>query len=443
MTTSYYADRANLSRLQHLHPDWSHQQVATALGRSREWVKKWRKRVREEVTADMPLERVLQGHCRARIHPPAKTPATVVERILSIRDAPPQGLRRVAGPKAIAYYLRREAEQDSEPLPVPSCRTIYRILKAQGRIAQRQPRVTQPVQRPAPLLSWQLDFKDVSTVPADPLGKQQHVVETLNALDVGTSLLLDAQVREDFTAETALVAVAQTLQTQGMPQLLTLDRDPRWVGSPHGSDFPSARLGFCACLGIQTHVCDPHHPQQNAFVERYHRTYQQECLALDRPNTLEQARQVTQAFAHHYNEERPNQALSCGNQPPRTAFPSLPSLPPLPQLVDPDHWLHALDGLHLERKVNRHGQVSVDLKPYYVSARLAGQRVILQLDATQRCLHVLHQEQFLKSVPLKGLLGQLLPFEQFLTLMLQQARAQQRLRSLQERRFRRGLGDSP
>lgn len=190
-------------------------------------------------------------------------------------------------------------------------------------------------------------------------------------------------------------------------------------------------------------VCDPHHPQQNAFVERYHRSYQHECLALERPSTLEQARQVTEAFVQHYNVERPNQALSCGNQPPRIAFASLPSLPPLPLVVDPDHWLHALDGLHLERKVNRHGQVSVDLTLYYVSARLAGQRVVLHLDATQRCLHVLHQERLLKSLPLKGLVGHLLTFEQFLALMLQQALAQQRLRSLQARRFRRGLGDSP
>lgn len=443
MTTSYYAERANLYRLQQVHPQWSHQQLAATLGRSREWVKKWRKRFREEVAASLPLEQVLQGHGRARLHRPPTTPAPVVERILSIRDAPPQGLRRVPGPEAIAYYLHREAEQEAEPLPVPSCRTIYRILKAHQRIAQRQPRVTQPVERPAPLSSWQLDFKDVSTVPADPFGKQQHVVETLNVLDVGTSLLVEAQVREDFTAETALASVAQTLQTQGRPQLLTLDRDPRWVGSPHGSDFPSALVRFCACLGIQVHVCDPQHPQQNAFVERYHRTYQQECLALDRPTTLEQARQVTQTFVQHYNVERPNQALSCGNQPPRTAFPSLPNLPPLPLVVDPDHWLHALDGLHLERKVNRHGQVSVDLKLYYVSSRLAGQRVVLHLDATQRCLHVLQEDKPLKSVPLKGLVGHLLTFEQFLAFMLQQARAQQRLRSLQERRFRRGLGESP
>lgn len=249
MTTSYYAERANLSRLHQLHPDWSHQQLATALGRSREWVKKWRKRLREEGAAGLPLTQVLQGHSRARKHPPAQTPALIVERILSIRDEPPQGLRRVPGPEAIAYYLGQQAEQETEPLPVPSCRTIYRILKAQGRIAQRLPRVTQPVERPAPLSSWQLDFKDVSTVPADPFGKQQHVVETLNVLDVGTSILLEAQVRQDFTAQTALESLAQVLQTHGRPKLLTLDRDPRWVGSPAGSDFPSARLALLCLSG--------------------------------------------------------------------------------------------------------------------------------------------------------------------------------------------------
>ncbi len=62
MTTSYYADRANLSCLQQLHPDWSHQQLADALERSRDWAKKWRKRLREEVAAGKPSEEVLQGH---------------------------------------------------------------------------------------------------------------------------------------------------------------------------------------------------------------------------------------------------------------------------------------------------------------------------------------------------------------------------------------------
>jgi hypothetical protein len=53
------------------------------------------------------------------------------------------------------------------------------------------------------------------------------VVETLNVLDTGTSVLLDAQVRIDFTAKTALEALADPLQTYGRPQRITLDRDPR------------------------------------------------------------------------------------------------------------------------------------------------------------------------------------------------------------------------
>jgi transposase InsO family protein len=55
-------------------------------------------------------------------------------------------------------------------------------------------------------------------------------------------------------------------------------------------------------------ICDPHHPQQNAFVERYNRSYQEECLALDRPADLEQARSVTETFVKHYNVERPLKA---------------------------------------------------------------------------------------------------------------------------------------
>jgi hypothetical protein len=42
--------------------------------------------------------------------------------------------------------------------------------------------------------------------------KQQQVVEVLNTLDVGTSILLDAQARGDFIMATAIEAVAQTIQ---------------------------------------------------------------------------------------------------------------------------------------------------------------------------------------------------------------------------------------
>jgi hypothetical protein len=85
---------------------------------------------------------------------------------------------------------------------------------------------------------------DVSTVQAEPDGKQQHVVAVLNTVDVGTSVLVAAQARGDFSAETSLEAVADLLRTYGRPQALTFDRDTRFVSSPQGSDFPSALVRF-------------------------------------------------------------------------------------------------------------------------------------------------------------------------------------------------------
>src|SRR5260370_1140802 len=109
MRPSYYAARANLYYLRQHHPDWSSAQFAAALGYSEDWVKKWLKRFQEELAQGQPLEQVLQGHSRARKRAPEKTHPVVVAEILSIRDHPPEGLRRVPGQEAIRYYLQRSS----------------------------------------------------------------------------------------------------------------------------------------------------------------------------------------------------------------------------------------------------------------------------------------------------------------------------------------------
>jgi hypothetical protein len=87
--------------------------------------------------------------------------------------------------------------------------------------------------------------------------------------------------------------------------------------------------------------------------------------------------------------------------------------------------------------------VSIDLKRYSVSSHLVGQHVVLHLDARGRCMQVLHEQHVIKSLPLKGLVGRSLSFEQFLTHLLRQARAQARLRSLQERKYRTAAFAAP
>ena len=92
-------------------------------------------------------------------------------------------------------------------------------------------------------------------------------------------------------------------------------------------------------------------------------TYDRECLKVHRPSTLEQAREITAAFQIRSNTERPNQARSCGNRPPRVAFPDLPPMPPLPMLVDPDAWLPLIDRHRYVRQVRPNGTVVVEHTP--------------------------------------------------------------------------------
>jgi len=422
MEEEWYADRTRLRQLLRDHPDWSHRACAAEIGRSLGWVKKWTRRLRAAALGD---DGVLRGQSRARKRPPPPWDPRVIDRILEVRDRPPENLRRTPGPKAILYYLERDAELQALGLALPrGGRTIWRILTQHGRIAPPARPTHEPVERPDPLSSWQLDFKDAATVAPEPAGKQQHVVEVLNTVDVGTSISLDAQVDQDVTARTSVVAVAQLVRAQGLPDQVTFDRDPRFVGSWSGRDFPSPFVRFWACLGVQVTICPPHRPDKNAFVERYHRSDTSECLRVDKPGTPEEVRTATATYKEHDNHERPNQALSCGNRPPRVAFPNLPARPPVPLLVDPDAWLRRIDGRSYVRKVRENGTVRVDDTLSYLGQDLAGQYVGMQVDAARREFAVLQRGQEVKRLPIKGLQGGALPFDAFVAALAEQARTE-------------------
>lgn len=263
MEATVIADRTTLRTLLREHPDWRQADFAEALNRSLGWVKKWVKRFRQAPTDDL---RVVHGRSRAPKHPPARVPAEVVERILAIRDHPPAKLGRIPGPKAILYYLNQDSDL-KERLRIPrSTNTIWRILSDHQRITSPRRRSPTPTALPPPMTSWQLDFKDVSTVARQADGKQQHVVEVLNTIDVGTSTLVDAQARCDFTAETALRAVATIVEQHGLPERVSIDRDPHWVGSQQQRDFPAPLVRFLLCLGVEVTICPPHRPDKNGFV---------------------------------------------------------------------------------------------------------------------------------------------------------------------------------
>ena len=419
MEEQWIVDRCRLRAVWLEHPEWSKRQLAEAVGHSKSWVKKWLRRIRSR-----PLEdrEVLQGFSRARKRPPPGTVPEVVTRILEIRDDPPPKLGRIPGPVTILYYLQKDKLLTEAGCALPrSTRTVWKILDRYHRIARPGRREHEELERPEPGVEWGMDFHDVSTVPADPQGKKQHVVEILNLVDHGSSAVVASEPGSEYTAETALRTVAQVLLEEGCPDRIDLDRDPRWVGSWTAKDFPSPMLRFLQCLGIDPQVCPPQRPDKNPFVERYHRNFKYECQLIEQPHNLAETREVNQPYVHFYNYERPNQAITCANQPPLVKFPNLPHLSPVPQTIDPDRWLLLQTGKTYTRRLGRDGCFQLGNQIYYVQQKLHGRSVTIWVDGRQRELGIFIDGRVIKKLPIKGLQNRMMVFDDFVDWMAKEA----------------------
>jgi hypothetical protein len=175
MPATWFARRAALHCLSQQHPDWTNADLAGAVGASESWVNKWLARLKHAPATD-PTRSHARSH--ARHTPPPSTPRPVVEHILALRDEPPAHLRRVPGPRTIVAFLHQDPEALALGVPLPrSTRTVWKVLRAHGRIATELPRQHQPLVPADPLVELQADFTDMGTVPAEPGGKRQHAVE--------------------------------------------------------------------------------------------------------------------------------------------------------------------------------------------------------------------------------------------------------------------------
>lgn len=221
MEVEWLVARTRLYQLRNEHPEWSKRRLAHEVGYSYAWVKKWLKRFAE---ADEVAPELFQSRSRRPKARQKRVPEAVVRRILEIRDNPPAGLARIPGPVTILYYLHEDEALKQQGVYIPtSSRTIWRILDEHQRIVRPSRPEHKPEDRPAPLTHWQMDFKSISSVPADPEGKRQHVVETLNVVDKGTSILLAGIPRDDYNAETVFDGLVTTLHEHGLPKVITFD----------------------------------------------------------------------------------------------------------------------------------------------------------------------------------------------------------------------------
>jgi hypothetical protein len=277
------------------------------------------------------------------------------------------------------------------------------------------------------MVEWQIDFKVAISSGLPDNDKRAHQVEALDVVDAGTSILIANPARSAYNATTVIETLITIFRQHGLPTCIRFDRDPRFVGSWSGRDFPAAFVRFVYCLGLQPLICPPHRPDKNPFVERYHRTYEGECLQRQRPENLQETQEVNALFRHHYNFERPHQGLSCGNQPPLVAFSQLPVLPTLPESINPDKWLDAIRGRYYRRRVQANGSIQVGRQRYYVARAEAGKTVAVTVGSHSKLLKVIRDRQVIKSMPIKGLHDESMALDRYVTVICQEAESEYRL----------------
>ena len=78
-------------------------------------------------------------------------------------------------------------------------------------------------------------------------------------------------------------------------------------------------MDWCADRGIAVHYIQPGKPDQNAYIERFNRSYRTEILDAYLFESLAEVRALTEQWLMTYNHERPHDSL--GRVPPLTFLP--------------------------------------------------------------------------------------------------------------------------
>ena len=103
----------------------------------------------------------------------------------------------------------------------------------------------------------------------------------------------------------ALVAV------HGCPSAIRVDNGPEFTAQPF--------VDWCADHRVTIRYIQPGKPDQNAYIERFNRTYRTEVLNAHLVESVAELRALTDAWLVVYNRERPHDSL--GRVPPLTFLP--------------------------------------------------------------------------------------------------------------------------
>lgn len=124
---------------------------------------------------------------------------------------------------------------------------------------------------------------------------------TFNVLDDFNREGIAIEIDTSITGERLIRLFSQIETERGLPATLRTDNGPEFIGQ--------AFLDWADDHGMTVQHIQPGKPNQNAFIERFNRTYREEVLDLYLFEDLDQVREETHRWLQRYNQSWPHDSL--------------------------------------------------------------------------------------------------------------------------------------
>jgi putative transposase len=132
------------------------------------------------------------------------------------------------------------------------------------------------------------------------------VFRTFNVIDEANRGALGIDIAVSIPAARVIAFLTQLIDLHGRPAAIRCD---------NGSELTSGTFtDWCKRHNIELRFIQPGKPDQNAYIERFNRTYREEVLNVYLFDSIGEVREITDAWLERYNEIRPHEAL--GSLPP-------------------------------------------------------------------------------------------------------------------------------
>ncbi len=142
---------------------------------------------------------------------------------------------------------------------------------------------------------WSLDFM------SDALTSGRRI-RTANVIDDCNREALGILISFSLTSKRITRWLDELALSRGYPNRIRVDNGPENI-SHHFQKWAKSH-------GIFIQYIQPGKPAQNAYIERFNRSYREAVLDMYLFQNIQEVQNITNIWLKHYNEERPHEALN-------------------------------------------------------------------------------------------------------------------------------------